>query len=300
MIRREKMRKKSFRFVSGCLLICMFLALSLFLAPPIPARAGIVSDTVRTINLTRNPVTENSSLTQSYIFIGVDSAVGTDFLFAGGYGKLFLSDGQLSIRSTNFLVRSRHHFAAEGFHVVVMDAASDFLQLPGGLRGQRTGMAHLSDIAAVINVLPVKDPGPICLVGTSRGTLSAGAYAAKSSSDSSLPAIDCLVLTSSVTRPGGNPSNQNLLDDVMLESVNVSSHVVAHKNDGCFVTPPSDVTILESRLSIGSPKVKVKTFTGGTTTLSDECNALSAHGFFGIEPRVVRDIGKWIRKQILK
>lgn len=93
--------------------------------------------------------------------------------------------------------------------------------------------------------------------------------------------------------------NQNLLDDVTLESVNVPSYVVAHENDGCFVTPPSDVTVLESRLSVGSPKVKVKTFTGGTTTLSNECKALSAHGFFGIEPHVVSDIGKWIRKQIL-
>lgn len=294
------MKKKSFRFVSECLLICMFLALSLFFTAPTPAQAAIVSDTVETITLTREPVTGNLPVTQSYILIEVDNAVGTLVLFSGGRGTLFVGDWQLHIRSTNFLVRCRHHFAAEGFHVVVMDAASDFLQLAGGLRGQRTGMAHLSDIADVIDDLPVEDPGPICLIGTSRGTLSAGAYAAESPSDPALPAIDCLVLTSSVTQPGGNPLNQNLLDDVMLESVNVPSYVVAHKNDGCFVTPPSDITILKSRLSVGSPKVKVKTFMGGTTTLSDECGALSAHGFFGIEQKVVRRIGKWIRKQILK
>ena len=294
------MKRKTFRFVPGYLHTCMFLALLLFFSVPTHTQATIVSDTVRTITLTRAPVTGDMPVTQSYIFIEIENAIGTVFLFAGGGGILDLGDWQLHIRSTNFLVRTRHQFAAEGFHVVVMDAASDFLQLPAGLRGQRTGMAHLSDIAAVINDLPAENPGCICLIGTSRGTLSAGAYAAESPSDAFLPAIDCLVLTSSVTRPGGSYLNQNLLDNVMLEYVNVPSFVVAHEDDGCFVTPPSDVTILESRLSVGSPKVKVKTFTGGTTTLSNECGALSAHGFFGIEQRVVRKIGKWIRKQILK
>ena len=143
------------------------------------------------------------------------------------------------------------------------------------------------------------DPGPICLVGTSRGTISAAAYAAEAPS-ASLPAIDCLVLTSSLTQAStsGPPFDQNLLIDVALESVNVPSYVVAHKEDKCYVTPPSDVKVLKSRLSVGSPKVGVKTFMGGTTTLSGECDPLSAHGFFGIEPRVVSDIGKWIRKQI--
>jgi hypothetical protein len=136
------------------------------------------------------------------------------------------------------------------------------------------------------------------LVGTSRGTISAGAYAAEAPSDPDLPAIDCLILTSSLTRPGGNPLNQNLLDHVSLELVNVPSYVVAHLEDKCSVTPPSDLMLLKSLLSVSSPKVGIKKFMGGTTTLSDECNALSAHGFFGIEPKVVSDIGKWIRKRI--
>ena len=296
------MAKKIIRFVSGCLPICLFITFSLYLAAPTPAQALILSDTVEMIELTREPVEGDPAdpVYQFYILIEVENAVGTIVLFAGGSGQLAIHNNELHIRSTNFLVRSRHHFAAEGFHVVVMDAATDFLQLSTGLRGQRTGIAHLSDIATVINDLPGKlgDPGPICLVGTSRGTVSAGAYAAESPSDPNLPAIDCLVLTSSVTQLGGPSISQNLLDDVTLGSVNVPSYVVAHENDRCFVTPPSDITILESLLSVGSPKVKVKTFRGGTTTLSDECYSLSAHGFFGIEPQVVKGIGKWIRKTI--
>ena len=68
----------------------------------------------------------------------------------------------------------------------------------------------------------------------------------------------------------------------------------------CGVAVGKGKEVRGQRLKAGISKVKVKTFTGGTTTLSDECDALSAHGFFGIEPRVVSDIGKWIRKQILK
>ena len=269
------------------------------------AQAGIVQDKVQEITLDRGPVTDPVKL--RYILIEVDNAVGTVILFAGGQGILYLvtwdSHGYLHISNANFLVRTRLHFAAEGFNVVVIDAASDFLEFTKGLIGHRTSAEHLSDIAAVIKDFPSKllldDPGPICLVGTSRGTISAGAYAAEAPSED-LPDIDCLALTSSVTQPRDDPTlpHQNLLDDVQLELVNVPTYVVAHKKDKCNVTPPSDVKVLKSRLSVGSPKVGVKTFMGGTTTLSDECNALSAHGFFGIEPRVVSDIGKWMRKQI--
>ena len=269
------------------------------------AQASIVQDTVQEIYFDRGDPAE--TVMQRYILIEVDNAVGTVILFMGGQGILYLvtweSHGYLHISNTNFLVRTRHHFAAEGFNVVVIDAASDFWEFPRGLIGHRTSAEHLSDIAAVIKDFPSKllldDPDPICLVGTSRGTISAGAYAAEAPSDPDLPDIDCLVLTSSLTQQPDNPTgHQNLLDDVQLELVNVPTYVVAHKKDKCNVTPPSDVKVLKSLLSVGSPKVGVKTFCGGTTPLSDECNALSAHGFFGIEPSVVSDIGKWMRKQI--
>jgi len=37
-----------------------------------------------------------------------------------------------------------------------------------------------------------------------------------------------------------------------------------------------------------------------SSTLTDECNPLAPHGFLGIEAKVVKDIGKWIRKTIEK
>jgi hypothetical protein len=75
---------------------------------------------------------------QSYILVEAAPAATAKavlLLFAGGTGKLAIADQQLDINSNNFLVRSRHLFAAQGFHVAVMDAATDFLTCPLGLRG---------------------------------------------------------------------------------------------------------------------------------------------------------------------
>ena len=48
-------------------------------------------------------------------------------LFIGGDGTLNLTLTQQSTGSTNFLARTRYHFAAEGYVVALVDAASDFL-----------------------------------------------------------------------------------------------------------------------------------------------------------------------------
>jgi len=48
-------------------------------------------------------------------------------LFIGGDGRLNLAPTQLNTGSTNFLARTRYHFAAEGYVVALIDAASDFL-----------------------------------------------------------------------------------------------------------------------------------------------------------------------------
>lgn len=291
------MKVTRYRFVSGFLPICLFITFATIVVAPSPVQALITSITVESITLERDPVVGTPPVIQRYNLIKIENAVGTVVLFAGGSGRVGVGDWQLSIGIANFLVQSRFYFAAEGFNVVVIDAATDFFQLPNGLYGWRTSDEHLSDISAVINDLPDKlgETGPICLIGTSRGTISVGAYAAEMPSDP----IDCIVLTSSVTQFRASfPIAQNLLDDVNLESINLPVYLVAHKNDLCDVTPPSDIKVLESRLRVSSPKVKKKIFNGGTTTLTDECNPLAPHGFFGIEPKVVKDIGKWIRKTI--
>ncbi|MFQ5883041.1 MAG: alpha/beta hydrolase [Candidatus Methylomirabilales bacterium] len=268
------------------------LALSLILSTAMPAWA----DEVITISPGRAPLFGVSGpVAQSYILIEVENPIACLVLSPGGRGTLFVADRQLSINSTNFLVRSRHLFAAERFCVAVLDAATDFLFRPGGdgLRGLRRSSERIADIEAVIQDLRTRFGVPVWVVGTSRGTIDVAAVAAQLG-----PPVgpDGLVLTSTITRPSV-VFQDNVLDDVDLGQVQVPTLLVFHKDDACFTTPPEDVKDLKQRL-VTSPKVRVLNFNGGSEPLSGPCQALSPHGFFGIEPKVVRDIAKRIEKLI--
>ena len=70
--------------------------------------------------------------------------------------------------------------------------------------------------------------------------------------------------------------------------------VVSHQDDECDLTPASDIKRLASRFT-SSPKVEAEVFTGGDSPKSDPCEALSAHGFLGIEDKVVERIAAFIK-----
>jgi len=228
-------------------------------------------------------------------------------LFPGGSGRLFLSAGQRNTGSTNFLVRTRYHFAAEELVVAVIDAASDFLahnhpstitdgfRHGSGLTGHRFpsrpdslhGGKYRIDLQTVIDDLRGRFPDlPLWAGGTSRGTNSAAVAAAEL-----YDPPDGLVLTASLT----GPSSFGDLDEVDLGNVEVPTLIVTNQNDECSVTAPEDSKRLKKRFT-ASPRVQVLIFKGGTTPLSRSCGSLSGHGFFGIEPKVVRAIGKWIEQ----
>jgi hypothetical protein len=207
-------------------------------------------------------------------------------LFPGGTGKLGVADGELGINAANFLLRSRHLFAAQGFHVAVMDAAADFLTCPGGLIGQRTSAEFTQDMQAVIEDLRNRYPGlPVWVVGTSRGSTAAAQAGA-----SITPPPAGVILTSSITGATIEP-----VFDVPLSLITAPTLIVAHQQDGCSVTPPSGVLQIKQALT-GSSKVGTRQFEGGLPPLdADPCAALTQHGFLGLEPKVVEKITKWIR-----
>jgi len=98
------------------------------------------------------------------------------------------------------------------------------------------------------------------------------------------------VLTSPLTGPSGAGD----LGGVDLESVVAPALVVTNKNDACPVTRPEDAADLKKRL-VSSERVRVLFFKGGNQPLTDSCDSLSSHGFFGIEQRVIEAVAKWIK-----
>jgi dienelactone hydrolase len=230
-------------------------------------------------------------------------------LFVGGDGTLNLTAGpppQINTGSPNFLARNRNHFAAEGFVVAVVDAASDFNQHNhplttepdgsvhgSGLRGHRLptrlhGDKHLADLVVVMNDLRTRYPGlPIWAVGTSRGTVSAAVTALWVS-----PPADGLVLTSTLTGPDASEDMHGLA----LEAVQAPVLIVTHRDDACPITRPEDSDALKQRFS-ASERVRVKRLDGGSTPISLPCDPLAPHGFFGIDQKAVDVITRWIRRR---
>lgn len=211
-------------------------------------------------------------------------------LFVGGSGKLNLALGQQNTGSTNFVARTRYHFAAERYVVALVDAASDFLDLGTGLSGHRQphqlhGDKYLLDLAAVMGDLRTRYPAlPLWAVGTSRGTIAAAVAAAYVA-----PPPDGIVLTAPLT----GPSAAGDLRTVDLELVSIPVLVATHRGDACPVTKPEDARSLRHRFT-SSPRVQVLSFNGGSAPLSDACDPLAPHGFFGIEQKVIEAITGWI------
>ena len=233
---------------------------------------------------------------QAFILIKPDKPVASVILFAGGHGALGLRDGaSMNWGAKNFLVRSREKFAAQGLMVAVVDAPSD--QQRGMNAIFRMSRAHAGDITAVARYLKKESRAPVWLVGTSMGTFSAagGAIAAKR--------IDGLVLTSTITRAKPDwkiaQSHSNGVASMKLSRVGVPTLIMSHRNDGCELTPAADASKLKKRLT-RSAKVEIAVLEGGNPPQSVPCEAMSQHGFLGIEDEAVGTIAKFVKAQSRK
>lgn len=209
-------------------------------------------------------------------------------LYIGGDGTFGFTANQVNTGSPNFVARNRYHLAAEGFVVAVVDAANDFNARANGLAGRRLGPLHLADLRAVMADLRTRYPNvPIWSVGHSRGTLSATVTALNVE-----PPADGLVLLSSLTGDPATPTED--LGALDVESIRAPALIVSHQADTCAFTNPDDSRALRKRF-VASEKAKFRNFNGGSAPLSDPCDPLAPHGFFGIDQKVVEAIARWIR-----
>ena len=202
-------------------------------------------------------------------------------LFPGADGAKHFGekDGRFWV-SKNFLMRSARDLAAAGYLVVAVDAPSD--QSCGMSDQFRTSPQHAKDIRKIIAYLKEKHRmTSLYLMGTSKGSISA-AYLASVFDD---PSIGGVILTAVYPPADLGSIDFTEIDDPVL--------IVHHVYDQCRVTPFQGAMDLKNRLT-ESPTVDLVGVTGGIPPVSTPCNALSSHGFYGVEQPVVRVITDWL------
>lgn len=202
-------------------------------------------------------------------------------LFPGADGTKHFGekDGRFWV-SKNFLMRTAGDLATAGYIVVAVDAPSD--QSNGTSDQFRTSPQHAKDIRKIIAYLKEKHRvTSLYLVGTSRGTMSA-AYLASVIDDASLAGV---ILTAVYPPADLGSIDFSEIDDPVL--------IVHHVYDECRVTPYHGAMELKKQLT-ESPKVDLVGVTGVIPPASGPCDALSNHGFYGMDKPVLKVITDWL------
>jgi hypothetical protein len=80
---------------------------------------------------------------------------------------------------------------------------------------------------------------------------------------------------------------------VALEQIKVPTLVVHNRDDGCPASPFGDAAGAMARMQ--QARVKELLAVSGGSLRSGPCDALSPHGYYGIEDQVVPAIIAWIK-----
>jgi len=247
--------------------------------------ANVSNDTVITLPLNRQPfpcAPPSIVLEQSFILTRAVGNAQANILLFPGNGRIGIADEEIGINgSRNFLIRTRHYYAAHGFNVAVMDAATDVLHSQCASVKYRTDPKQLHDIEVVVEYLASIPPGlPTWVIGTSEGTVSAAFCAAELTN---APLVPCgVVLT---------PAPYWKTKAVAMDKIVVPTLLTAHYDDACH--PYTDMHDVALTLT-NAPIVEEQLFYGGLPPLVQPCQALTPHGCFGIELEVVELVCAWI------
>ena len=259
-------------------------ALALLLCGLLVPGAGLAQQEIVTLQ-PRPGVTQSFFLTS---FPKDLRAVAILFPGSGGLINLRKEDGKIHFGAENFLVRSRAEFIKRGAVAAILDAPSDQQRNWGMTDEFRRGELHFTDIAAVVADLSKRFPGvPIFLVGTSRGSVSVAALAARFDRR-----VAGAVLTSTMFRAATGKAREQGpgLSKFDFTTIKIPALFVHHVSDQCEFTPYGDA----ARLSDQFPLVTVF---GGDAPQSGPCDAFSAHGYVGREAATVEQIVNWMQKK---
>ena len=188
------------------------------------------------------------------------------FMFAGSDATVgFNAAGQVTHLNGNFLMRTENLWLAQGFGFATLASASS-------LNGRRSTPAYAATIAQAIDALRARANAPVWLIGTSMGSIGAANGAAH------LPGrVAGVVLSSSVAGP--NRASGETVFDGDPGAIAVPALIVAPQILAALTrSPRKEIIYVESH-----------------QIQSDPCEALSPHGYLGIEADVVQRIADWIR-----
>ena len=210
-------------------------------------------------------------------------------LFAGGNGNTGITGdpatGQVFSAGMNFLVRSAELFARNGYVALTVDRPSNGPPNPA-YNQYRVSAAHAHDIAAVVSRVNASNLD-VFLAGTSRGTLSVVAQYMLGVGS---------MLSSPVTSDAGTALHIGVPGTPNLQPgfVRVPVQVLYHGQDGCFVTTPSNALTLHTQFVLAGVDSRLEMLVGGFDLSgapgNDPCDAVTFHGFLGIENSAVRAI----------
>jgi hypothetical protein len=235
-----------------------------------------------------------AGVTQSYFLTSFPKnirAVALLFPGSGGLIQLRTENGKPRFNQGNFLVRSRSEFIKRGVVAAIFDAPSD--QQGGWGMGDefRLGPDHFTDISAAVGDLQKRLAGvPLFLIGTSRGTISAGALGARFTEG-----ISGAVLTATMFRraPKNSKEPGPGLSQFDFGTVKAPLLFVHHVSDQCESTPYAEAARL-------ADKFPLITVFGGPSPQSGPCEAFSQHGFLGKEAETVEQIVNWMLKRPIR
>ncbi len=190
--------------------------------------------------------------------------------FPGGSGPV------CAVRK-NFLIHAAVEFAPAG--IAIVDTPSDH---PGGVdRAFRARAVAALDTAAIVAFLPSRAPVPVWLLGTSSGAISAANAGVRLGPTR----IAGVVLTSSAWTGGMQATHFQML--------RLPALIGHNRHDGC---PPSPFDQAAPAVaSLQNAPAKELIAVSSWASLSGSRDAMSRHGYLGIEKQVARQITDWIK-----
>ena len=201
-------------------------------------------------------------------------------MLPGGNGIVEIgNDGSIRRMGGNFLLRTLPLWQAQGFAVAVLSPPNGM-----SLLGHRHTPAYAATIGQAVDFVRSHASVPVWLVGTSQGSTAAVGGGARLGGK-----VAGIVVTSSVT---GRSSSGETLFDSEPGLVTVPALIVANTGDACPGSPPSDAPKIAAALA-HAPRKEVL-YMQSVATEGPPCEAMSPHGYLGIEAATVERITQWI------